>query len=168
MFHRKSPDNSRTKALGGKMRFSRMDPAERLVLVGFRCWYAGYETGDLNCWEIAWNEYARELGAQKAKSVIGELSCWVRAVRGGACRNIGYFPFNCLGCSPDEACALSLIAACQHGDNRLAKVKAYDLVANGYLDTVVTAAEDYAGALSCAGLMLSPHSMTYDASSARV
>lgn len=159
MFHRKFPNRGPLKASGSKMHFATLDTAERLVVVGFRCWYAGYETGDLNCWEIAWNEYARELGPKPARNIMGELSNWVRAVRGGACRNIGYLPFDCEGCSRDEACALSLVAACQYGDKRLAKVKAFNLLENGYIDPVVETAAQYAGAMVHAGQLLSPHSM---------
>ncbi len=36
--------------------------AEWLVGVGFRCWLAGYDTGDIACWENGWNAYAQALG----------------------------------------------------------------------------------------------------------
>jgi hypothetical protein len=55
--------------------------AERLVGIGFRCWLAGYDTGDISCWENGWNEYSRTLGAERAKRAVTELACWVRAVR---------------------------------------------------------------------------------------
>ena len=35
--------------------------AEWLVGVGFRCWLADYDTGDIACWENGWNEYAKAL-----------------------------------------------------------------------------------------------------------
>lgn len=55
--------------------------AEWLVGVGFRCWLAGYDTGDIACWETGWNAYARVLGTERAKRAVTELACWVRAVR---------------------------------------------------------------------------------------
>lgn len=162
MFQRKFPHDELTKTPGDKMQFTTLEPVERLVLVGFRCWYAGYETGDLNFWEMAWNEYARELGPKAARPVVAELSKWVRAVRGAACRDIGYMPFNCTDCSRDEACALSLIAACQYGDKCLAKVKAYDLLENGIVDPVIETAGQYAGAMIQAGQILSPRSLSFN------
>ena len=53
--------------------------AERLVGVGFRCWLAGYETGDISCWESGWNAYSVALGPLHAKRAVTELACWVRA-----------------------------------------------------------------------------------------
>ncbi|MBC8013601.1 MAG: hypothetical protein H7X74_05925, partial [Methyloceanibacter sp.] len=46
--------------------------AEWLVGVGFRCWLAGYDTGDIACWENGWNEYARALGTERAKRAVTE------------------------------------------------------------------------------------------------
>ena len=67
----------------------RQTGAEWLVGVGFRCWLAGYDTGDIACWETGWNAYARVLGAERAKRAVTELACWVRAVRASASRKIG-------------------------------------------------------------------------------
>jgi len=64
--------------------------AEWLVGVGFRCWLAGYDTGDIACWENGWNEYARALGTERAKRAVTELACWVRAVRATASRKIAF------------------------------------------------------------------------------
>ena len=65
----------------------RKSGAEWLVGVGFRCWLAGYDTGDIACWETGWNAYARTLGTERAKRAVTELACWVRAVRASASRN---------------------------------------------------------------------------------
>src|SRR5262249_805825 len=85
-----------------------------LVGVGFRCWLAGYDTGDIACWETGWNAYARTLGAKRAKRAVTELACWVRAVRASASRKIEDYPFGCAGFCPDEVMAVSLIAASRH------------------------------------------------------
>ena len=71
--------------------------AEWLVGVGFRCWLAGYDTGDISCWEHGWNAYSHVLGAERAKRAVTELACWVRAVRSSASRKIEYYPFGCAG-----------------------------------------------------------------------
>src|SRR5689334_24415581 len=52
---------------------------EQLVGIGFRCWLAGYETGEIACWEQAWTAYADVLGNADAKRALGDLSCWVRS-----------------------------------------------------------------------------------------
>jgi hypothetical protein len=57
---------------------------ERLVGVGFRCWLAGFQTGDIGCWEVAWEEMSRAVGARAAKPLMNELACWVRAVQDAA------------------------------------------------------------------------------------
>ena len=75
--------------------------AEWLVGVGFRCWLAGYDTGDIACWENGWNEYNRLLGPSRAERAVTELACWVRAVRSSASRKIEYYPFGCSGFCPD-------------------------------------------------------------------
>ena len=71
---------------------ARKTGAEWLVGVGFRCWLAGYDTGDIACWETGWNAYARALGTERAKRAVTELACWVRAVRASASRKIEYAP----------------------------------------------------------------------------
>ncbi len=88
--------------------------AEWLVGVGFRCWLAGYDTGDITCWENGWNAYSRALGTERAKRAVTELACWVRAVRASASRKIEYYPVGCPGFCADECMAISLIAASQH------------------------------------------------------
>ena len=35
---------------------------ERLVGLGFRYWLNGFRTGDIGCWEKAWDAYAGSLG----------------------------------------------------------------------------------------------------------
>ena len=58
--------------IGGKPAHSALLPprsgAEWLVGVGFRCWLAGYDTGDIACWENGWNEYNRLLGTERMGS----------------------------------------------------------------------------------------------------
>ena len=54
---------------------------ERLVVMGLRGWLAGYETGDIACWEAVWNDYARELGPDRAKPVVADEAAFFAAVR---------------------------------------------------------------------------------------
>ena len=41
--------------------------AEHLVVEGLRRWIAGYQTGSIACWELAWNLYAAKLGVARAR-----------------------------------------------------------------------------------------------------
>lgn len=121
--------------------------AEWLVGVGFRCWLAGYDTGDIGCWENGWNEYNRVLGASRAKRAVTELACWVRTVRSSASRRIEYSPFGRSGFCADECMAISLIAASQHHRCPAMQACALALTGSELVDPVIDAANAFADAL---------------------
>ena len=129
--------------------------AEWLVGVGFRCWLAGYDTGDIACWENGWNEYARALGTERAKRAVTELACWVRAVRATASRKIEYSPFGCPGFCADECMAISLIAASQHHRCPAMRACALALTGSDLVDPVIDAANAFADVLQEADQRLS-------------
>jgi hypothetical protein len=133
--------------------------AEWLVGVGFRCWLAGYDTGNIGCWENGWNEYNRVLGAQRAKRAVTELACWVRAVRASASRKIEYRPFSCPGFCADECMAISLIAASQHHRCPAMRACALALTGSDLVDPVIDAANAFADALEEANQRLSPEAV---------
>jgi hypothetical protein len=136
--------------------WSRRSGAEWLVGVGFRCWLAGYDTGDIACWETGWNEYARALGPSPAKRAVTELACWVRAIRASAARKIEYYPFGCAGFCPDECMAISLIAASQHHRCPAMRACAAALTGSALVDPVIDAANAFADVLQEADQLLSP------------
>jgi hypothetical protein len=129
--------------------------AEWLVGVGFRCWLAGYDTGDIACWENGWNEYNRILGPSRAKRAVTELACWVRAVRSSASRKIEYSPVGCAGFCADECMAISLIAASQHHRCPAMQACALALTGSELVDPVINAANAFADALHEADQRLS-------------
>ena len=133
--------------------------AEWLVGVGFRCWLAGYDTGNIGCWENGWNEYNRVLGAQRAKRAVTELACWVRAVRASASRKIEYCPLSCPGFCADECMAISLIAASQHHRCPAMRACALALTGSDLVDPVIDAANAFADALEEANQHLSPEAV---------
>lgn len=141
------------------MRFDRTRQPERLVGIGFRCWFAGYDTCDIDCWETGWNFYARELGTARAKQAVTELACWVRAVRDTACRKITYYPYGCAGFAPDECVAISMVAASQHSACPALRACAFALLGSSDIDSVVDSAQDFASVLATAGHMLSDQSI---------
>lgn len=147
------------KPIGGNVRASgRVSPpsgAEWLVGVGFRCWLAGYDTGDIAYWENGWNAYQRTLGAERARRAVTELACWVRAVRASASRKIEYSPFGCPGFCADECLAISLIAASQHHRCPAMRACALALTGSELVDPVLDAANGFADALHEADQCLS-------------
>lgn len=133
--------------------------AEWLVGVGFRCWLAGYDTGDIACWETGWNAYARVLGTERAKRAVTELACWVRAVRASASRKIEYYPYGCAGFCRDECMAISLIAASQHHRCPAMRACALALTGSSLVEPVIDAANAFADALQEADQLLSPETV---------
>jgi len=89
---------------------------ERLVVEGYRHWIAGYETGSIEPWELAWSYYSRELGAVEGRRAIADLSCFVRALRVCANCPLRAFPLGAKRLCKEECLAAALISACQHGD----------------------------------------------------
>jgi hypothetical protein len=130
--------------------------AEWLVGVGFRCWLAGYDTGDISCWETGWNQYARVLGNERAKRAVTELACWVRAVRSIAARKIEHCPLGCAGFCPDECMAISLIAASQHHRCPAMRACALALTGSDSIDPVIDTANAFADVLEEANQRLAP------------
>ena len=133
--------------------------AEWLVGMGFRCWLAGYDTGDIAYWENGWTEYQRALGAERARRAVTELACWVRAVRASASRQIEYSPFNCPGFCADECLAISLIAASQHHRCPAMRACALALTGSKLVDPVLQATNAFADALHEADQRLSPEAV---------
>ena len=102
-------------------------PAERLVVTGIRCWMAGYEYGDIDCWEAAWREYSNALGTSDARSLIGELQNLVRTLRDVSNRTISCYPHCCRHVCRDECMAISLISAHQYQNSKAVRVAAHYL-----------------------------------------
>lgn len=146
---------SGTQDSAAQSRFRRLSGAERLVGVGFRCWLAGYQTGIIDCWEMAWNAYAKELGPRVAKDAITELSCWVRAIHSNAVRGIEVFPANCAAFCQDECLAVSMVAAAQHSCPGV-RACAFALLGSQQLDDVVASTTSFAGVLRDRDIVLAP------------
>ncbi|MFN0263628.1 hypothetical protein ACKTEK_07090 [Tepidamorphus sp. 3E244] len=89
---------------------------ERLVVEGYRHWVAGYDTGSIDPWELAWTFYSQELGAVDGRRAIADLSCFVRSLRVCAGCPLRSFPFGAKRMCREECLAAALISACQHGD----------------------------------------------------
>lgn len=132
---------------------------ERLVGVGFRCWLAGLSTGDIRCWEEAWNTYSGTLGPDNAKSLLIDLSTFVRAVKASASRDIEISPSGCRGFCRDECLAISIIAASQHGAHPALAASAGALIGSDDIGDAINGAQRLAKSLSRARQMLSADSI---------
>lgn len=125
-------------------------PAERLVVVGFRSWMAGYEHGSIECWEVAWNAFAGDLGAVRARRAFGDLQYWIRTIRDATRRTIECFPHCCRCVCRDECMALSVVSALQMGDRTLARAAAVHLTEASHaheIDLMLEAGAAFASAL---------------------
>jgi hypothetical protein len=151
---------TRTSAVttGGLAAPSRFPGPERLVGFGFRLWLNGFRTGDISSWEQAWCAYASTIGATAAKSAVGELSSWVRAINCYAQRELetasGASDWFCR----DERVAIAMIAACQHNACPAMRACAFALLGCSMIDEVVEGAESFACTLRRAHQILLPAS----------
>jgi hypothetical protein len=158
-----SADKSQVQALDASK------SGERLVSIGFRCWLANYEireideTHDIDCWEMGWNLYVRELGTKAAKEAVTKLTCWVRAVHITACRRISTYPFGCKGFCPDECMAISMIAASQHSACPAIRACAFALLGTSDVGGVVETAASFGAVIRDSGHLL-PQDAICDAS----
>lgn len=151
-----------TTVTGGRDRYSMASSfgsAERLVGVGFRHWITGYRTGDLGCWERAWNFYSDELGVAGARDVMGDLGVWVRAIEASASRGIRTAPLNCAKFCRDECAAIAMIAASQHSACPALRSCAFTLLGCSMIDGVVQSADSLAARLRSLDRVLSPQSI---------
>lgn len=129
---------------------------ERLVGVGFRCWLAGFQRGDIGCWEVAWDAFSGAVGPQAAKPLMTDLACWVRAVQDSAERRIEVNPAQCRQFCRDECLAISIIAACQHSACPAFRACAVALLGSNEIDAAMEGAEEFALRLKEADQVLSP------------
>lgn len=132
---------------------------ERLVGVGFRCWLAGLSTGDIKCWEEAWNTFSGLLGPDQAKALLLDLSKFVRAVKANAQRDIEVSPSGCRSFCRDECLAISIIAACQHDARKALTDSAAALIGSEDIGDTLNGAQALAAALSNANQMLCQESV---------
>jgi hypothetical protein len=153
-----------TLAAGGRERHSSASAfshgsAEQLVGVGFRHWITGYRTGDLGCWEQAWNFYSTQLGVSNARAVMSDLAVWVRAIEASASRGIRTAPLDCAKFCRDECAAIAMIAASQHSACPALRSCAFTLLGCSMIDGVVESADSLAARLKSLDKVLSPQSI---------
>lgn len=117
---------------------------ETIVGLGFRGWIAGYQSGDIGCWEEVWRLYATHLGAQRAQAAVGGLSEWARSVAVAARSPISVLPLDARGFCRDESLAIAMIAACQHNTCPAMRACAFALLETSMVDEVLHHAGTFA------------------------
>jgi hypothetical protein len=132
---------------------------ERLVGIGFRCWLTGFTTGDVGCWEDAWNAFSSTLGNERAKALLIDLSQFVRAVSASAKRDIQVQAPGACGFCRDECLAISIIAACQHGAHQSLAASTCALIGSDAIGDALNGAQSFACGLKSANQVLSADSV---------
>lgn len=116
-------------------------------------------TGDVTCWERAWNLYNGHFGLAGAQIAVSRLSTWVSAVGNASHRQIVVFPEACRSLCRDECIAVSMIAACQHNTCPAMRACAFALAESSLIDGVVNEAQSFAEAMMGLDQVLSPQSI---------
>jgi hypothetical protein len=132
---------------------------ERLVGVGFRCWLMGFTTGDIGCWEKAWNTFSSTLGNDSAKDLLLDLSQFVRAVSATSERDIRVQTPGCSEFCRDECLAISIIAACQHDARDSLRASSAALIGSDAIGDVLNGAQAFASGLKSFNQVLSADSV---------
>lgn len=129
---------------------------ERLVVEGMRYWLNGYLTGSIDCWELGWSLFSREIGSRDARRLFGDLSYWVRETRFAAERPLACFPYGCQCLCRDECLALSVVASAQNGASDVCRFAATQLVGEQAAEPAEKAALVFAEALDAVHQRLLP------------
>lgn len=131
-----------------------LNPPEKLVGLGFRCWLGGYQRGAIQSWETCWSYYRCELGAEAARRAVTDLAAWVNMVRVYSIRDIELLPTKCPSFCRDECLAVSLIAASQHDACPALQACAYALMGAEEIQPMLKTARDFARTLESANMIL--------------
>lgn len=133
---------------------------ERLVVDGYRYWMAGYETGGIRPWELAWTLYVNELGPRDGGAALSALAQWIQALRTSSLEPRQFFPFQCRRLCRDECLAVSLIAAIQNGEVPCVDFCLDQIAQTGTRKEVRDAADGLAASLCDFGQVLMPVPLT--------
>ena len=132
---------------------------ERLVGLGFRYWTLGRATGDIACWQRAWDLYSGTFGVVGGRAAVSQLSSWVGALGHTSRRDIEVSAATCASFCRDECVAISMIAACQHQTCPALRACAFALLETSMIDGVVEQAQGFADTLAGLDQILSPASI---------
>ncbi|MBU1212239.1 MAG: hypothetical protein KJ587_13325 [Alphaproteobacteria bacterium] len=156
-----------TKYYGGPNAFGRVQygdgfspepsASELLVGYGFRGWIAGYQTGDVRCWERVWRLYSNAMSPAGARVVVGCLGAFAKAVNCASRRKVEVCALEECRFGRDECLAISMIAASQHNTCPAMRACAFALIDSSMMDEVLHHADTYAITLRSQDKVISPN-----------
>jgi hypothetical protein len=131
-------------------------PAENLFFAQYRHWMAGYATGDIFCWDCAWDSLLNFVPRELAEALYSDFHLFARALTREAGRVPGWRPDVCRCLCVDEFLALKLVAASQRGDMIEECKVAAALIGDGHPHSVVMASRRLAKSLERRRFLLAP------------
>jgi len=130
--------------------------AENLLFCAYRCWMAGYATGDIACWDMAWEALAREMPQDNAKALFGEFHHFARTLRTMSAAQICWRPAACRALYREEYLILAMVDAAQRDDRIQLYTPATFLPGSERLHQALNATTSLAKALARVGLFIAP------------
>jgi hypothetical protein len=89
---------------------------DSLLMLAYRCWHAGFDYGDAECWQYAWTALSNTLGGARARHLLSAVEDFVRCLRLVSGGPPEYYPPPCCRMSASEQQVLELLAALQAGE----------------------------------------------------
>jgi hypothetical protein len=129
---------------------------EKLVLEGYRRWTAGFETGSVIAWEMAYGLYSELLGTRNGNRALSELSFFIRTLHHCALCPLKTFPFGSHHVCREECMTLGLIAGIQNCDMVAARTCLNAMACPSRHEEVEKAAISFADTLAEMDQMLLP------------
>ncbi|WP_421855389.1 hypothetical protein [Oricola sp.] len=131
-------------------------PAERLVLEGYRHWAAGKATGDVRAQEAAVDLYLDILGHRGSKTAIYALSAFIGALGRCAACPLRTFEAGSPHICRDEVMVMGLVAGIQNHDDQAVETCLSALTCRSRCEEVALAAGSFALVLRGLGKVLQP------------
>lgn len=104
------------------------DDAEVLALSITRFIASGYMTGDIACWDAAYDGAERVLGPEQGQRLVASLTGVMRAIRAERSSNWSFMPATCCRVTAHEVALIRLVAVARSGDVGAARRAAASLV----------------------------------------
>lgn len=87
-----------------------------IVILACRCWQAGHDHENVDCWHYAWCVLAKSVGPCNACRILGPVSDLIGTLREISAPGLECYPLPCSKASPSEQAILDLLEAVQKGN----------------------------------------------------
>ena len=112
------------------------DDAAVLALSMLRFVAAGFSTGDVTCWDTAFNGAERVLGPGRGPCCVAAMISLMRSIRAEASGDLSFMPISCGRVTEDEQSLVEMIELARVGRRREARMKAERLASRAAPQTV--------------------------------